>query len=106
MEGGWIIGLIITLVVLNIIVWVWFWIARSNLHTCENTEKVLCPSYYCRDASNYCTDPNNNRQPSPNSAFRFRSSGEVQCQSYTVTPTLTDVPHGCGPGPGYLFPCV
>src|SRR5579872_4278551 len=97
--------IITTFIVIDIILFIcviiaiiYYIITNNKLINCENTENILCPSYYCPNSNieplkdnpkllapgTKCTHILNPKNPEDNgsdySAFRYKSNGEIECQ--------------------------
>lgn len=81
-TGAWVgIGFLAFACVVMI---VWFAWAYYDLKHCQSVEHPLCPTYYCANTPEPCQTV---YKPA-GAAFRT-VGGAVQCQGYTLDPTVT-----------------
>uniref|UniRef100_A0A6C0ADN3 Uncharacterized protein n=1 Tax=viral metagenome TaxID=1070528 RepID=A0A6C0ADN3_9ZZZZ len=87
--------LIFLLVALGVSIW-WMIISEEDLKTCESTESVSCPVFYCGpiiangNPGTKCINPNGTSQKT---AFRYDEYGNLECQQYiTGSVPVADLP--------------
>lgn len=87
----------LTLAIVTSIVWL-IWVLH-DLGQTLNYEHPACPSYYCEVTHDDCKqgETASGAKNPAGSAFRYAENGTVQCQKYTLRPTVTDTPISLDP---------
>jgi len=90
MAGSAIAYLVVGfLVILVVAVSILLYTSYRRLKKCMSTEHGACPSYFCSTTATACASKGTYGDGS-GAAYRTTAAGDVQCQTPTITPTVTD----------------